>query len=156
MRHDLVPGNTFPDYQLPDHTGTPRKLSELQGDDPLILTLARGHYCPKEHQQHLDLARVARIVKNDPSIANDFREYLKINSPEGILAYYVLVQLAANLCRFRNAQTGCLPPGILVEFLIQNPFADVNAVVANVDAWTGYEFAHLGMALPAERAHCQI
>jgi hypothetical protein len=21
-----------------------------------ILTLARGHYCPKEHQQHLDLA----------------------------------------------------------------------------------------------------
>jgi hypothetical protein len=30
-----------------------RRLSELQGDDPLILTLARGHYCPKEHQQHL-------------------------------------------------------------------------------------------------------
>jgi peroxiredoxin len=41
---------------LPDHTGKPRKLSELQGDDPLILTLARGHYCPKEHQQHLELA----------------------------------------------------------------------------------------------------
>jgi hypothetical protein len=46
----------FPDYELPDHTSTPRKLSELQGDDPLILTLARGHYCPKEHQQHLELA----------------------------------------------------------------------------------------------------
>jgi peroxiredoxin len=56
MRYDLVPGNVFPDYQLPHHTGTPRRLSELQGDDPLILTLARGHYCPKEHQQHLDLA----------------------------------------------------------------------------------------------------
>jgi hypothetical protein len=25
-------------------TGTPRRLSELQGDDPLILTVARGHY----------------------------------------------------------------------------------------------------------------
>ena len=36
--------------------GRPRTLSELQGDDPLILTLARGHYCPKEHQQHLQLA----------------------------------------------------------------------------------------------------
>lgn len=23
MRHDLVPGNVFPDDQLPDHTGTP-------------------------------------------------------------------------------------------------------------------------------------
>ena len=44
MRNDLVPGNVFPDYQLPHHTGTPRRLSELQGDDPLILTVARGHY----------------------------------------------------------------------------------------------------------------
>ena len=56
MRSDLVPGAVFPDYQLPDHTSTLRRLSELQGDDPLILTLARGHYCPKEHQQHLELA----------------------------------------------------------------------------------------------------
>src|SRR5712671_7497052 len=56
MRSDIMPGSVFPDYELPDHTSTLRKLSELQGDDPLILTLARGHYCPKEHQQHLDLA----------------------------------------------------------------------------------------------------
>src|ERR1043165_9713118 len=56
MSHNLVPGAVFPDYQLPDHENVPRRLSDLQGDDPLILTLARGHYCPKEHQQHLDLA----------------------------------------------------------------------------------------------------
>src|ERR1700751_208419 len=56
MRSDIVPGATFPDYELPDHTDTLRRLSELQGDDPLILTLVRGHYCPKEHQQHLELA----------------------------------------------------------------------------------------------------
>jgi peroxiredoxin len=56
MRSDIAPGGTFPDYELPDHTNIPRKLSELQGDDPMILTLARGHYCPKEHQQHLELA----------------------------------------------------------------------------------------------------
>jgi peroxiredoxin len=56
MRSEIAPGGTFPDYELPDHTSTPRKLSELQGEDPLILTLARGHYCPKEHQQHLQLA----------------------------------------------------------------------------------------------------
>jgi peroxiredoxin len=56
LRSDIQPGATFPDYELPDHTSTPRTLSELQGDDPLILTLARGHYCPKEHQQHLELA----------------------------------------------------------------------------------------------------
>ena len=56
MRSDIVPGGIFPNYELPDHTGKPRQLSELQGDDPLILTLSRGHYCPKEHQQHLELA----------------------------------------------------------------------------------------------------
>jgi peroxiredoxin len=56
MRADIVPGSVFPDYELPDHTGKLVKLSEIQGDDPLILTLARGHYCPKEHQQHLELA----------------------------------------------------------------------------------------------------
>ena len=56
MRSDISPGHTFPDYQLPDHTSTLRKLSDLQGEDPLILTLARGHYCPKEHQQHRQLA----------------------------------------------------------------------------------------------------
>ncbi|HWK17186.1 MAG TPA: redoxin domain-containing protein [Solirubrobacteraceae bacterium] len=54
LRHH--PGSTFPDYELPDHENAPRRLSELQGDDPMILTLARGHYCPKEHQQHLELA----------------------------------------------------------------------------------------------------
>jgi peroxiredoxin len=56
MRSDIAPGTSFPDYELPDHEAVPRKLSEIQGDDPLILTLARGHYCPKEHQQHLQLA----------------------------------------------------------------------------------------------------
>jgi peroxiredoxin len=56
MRSEIRPGGTFPDYELPDHTGTVRRLSELQGRDPLILTLARVHYCPKEHQQHLELA----------------------------------------------------------------------------------------------------
>ena len=56
MRSDITPGGPFPDYELPDHENVPRKLSELQGAEPMILTLARGHYCPKEHQQHLELA----------------------------------------------------------------------------------------------------
>jgi len=46
MRPDIRPGGVFPDYAFPDHTGTVRTLSELQGRDPLILTLARGNYCP--------------------------------------------------------------------------------------------------------------
>ncbi len=56
MRPDIVPGGTFPDYELTDHTKARRKLSELQGNGPMILVLSRGHFCPKDHQQHLQLA----------------------------------------------------------------------------------------------------
>lgn len=84
MRPDIKPGATFPDYELPDHTRTLRKLSEIQGDDPMILTLARGHYCPKEHQQHLQLAalypqiavsytQVATISTDDHHTSQEFR-----------------------------------------------------------------------------------
>jgi peroxiredoxin len=55
MREDIVEGATFPDYELPDHTMTPRKLSLLQGDDPMVLTLNRGIYCPKDRMQLLRL-----------------------------------------------------------------------------------------------------
>jgi hypothetical protein len=36
MRTDILPGARFPDYVLPDQTGTPRRLSELQGQDPMV------------------------------------------------------------------------------------------------------------------------
>ena len=84
VRPDIIPGGTFPDYALPDQTGTVRRLSELQGRDPLILTLARGNYCPKEHQQHLELAanypkiavaytQVATIATDDHHTLQEFR-----------------------------------------------------------------------------------
>jgi peroxiredoxin len=44
MRSDIVPGSVFPDYELPDHKSVPRSLSELQGDDPMVLLLSRGHF----------------------------------------------------------------------------------------------------------------
>jgi peroxiredoxin len=56
MRADIAPGGLFPDYELTDHTKTRRRLSELQGDDPMVLVIARGHFCPKDHQQHVELA----------------------------------------------------------------------------------------------------
>jgi hypothetical protein len=63
MRSDIRPGGTFPDYALPDRTNTVRKLSELQCDDPLVLTLARGNYCPKDHRQHLELtAKYSKVT----------------------------------------------------------------------------------------------
>jgi peroxiredoxin len=75
MRPDIVPGGVFPDYALPDHTETTRTLSGLQGRDPMILTLARGLYCPKEHQQHQELAafqsKIAVAYTNIVTISTD-------------------------------------------------------------------------------------
>ncbi len=43
MRADIVPGAIFPDYELTGHTKTRRRLSELQGIDPMTLVLSGGH-----------------------------------------------------------------------------------------------------------------
>jgi peroxiredoxin len=51
MRHDIVPGAVFPDYELSDHTAKRHKLSALQGHDPMVLVLSRGAYCPKDRRQ---------------------------------------------------------------------------------------------------------
>ena len=60
MRADIVPGARFPDYELPDQTGKHRKLSELQGGDPMIVLLSRGSYCPKDRRQLEGLAQLHR------------------------------------------------------------------------------------------------
>jgi peroxiredoxin len=44
MRADIQPSATFPDYELTDQTGRKQRLSELQGDNPMILLLSRGHF----------------------------------------------------------------------------------------------------------------
>jgi peroxiredoxin len=72
VRADIVPGGVFPDYELSDHSKTRRRLSELQGIDPMILLLSRGHFCPKDHQQHLELAA------NYPKIAVAYTQIVTI------------------------------------------------------------------------------
>jgi peroxiredoxin len=85
MRPDIKPGATFPDYELADQRGRPRRLSELQGADPMVLVLARGGYCPKDRQQHRRLVefwpeinvaytRVVTISSDDLAGTNEFRD----------------------------------------------------------------------------------
>lgn len=85
MRPDIVPGARFPDYELPDHTGRLHRLSELQGIDPMVLVLSRGRFCPKDRQQHVDLAdlwrecrvaytKLVTISTDDVMRTNEFRE----------------------------------------------------------------------------------
>jgi peroxiredoxin len=92
MRNDIKPGGVLPDYELPDQENVPRSLSELQGEDPLILTLSRGHYCPKEHQQHQELVafyphiavaytKIATISTDPHHTSQEFRASLGAQWP---------------------------------------------------------------------------
>src|ERR1700704_6183446 len=63
MRSDIISGAVFPDYELPDHTGKRRKLSDLQGLDPMVLVLGRGGYCPKDRRQAEGLVELHRELE---------------------------------------------------------------------------------------------
>lgn len=76
MRKDIKPGSSFPDYELKNHEGKLRKLSTLQGINPMILTLSRGHFCPKEHRFH------RKLVDFYPELAVSYTELVTITTDE--------------------------------------------------------------------------
>jgi len=85
LRNDIVVGATFPDYQLEDQGGVSRTLSELQGDNPMVLHLSRGGYDPKEHrflrrlvesypEFRVAYTRLVVISTDNPLGLNEFRD----------------------------------------------------------------------------------
>jgi len=63
MRADIIPGAIFPNYELSDHTAARRKLSELQGQHPMVLVLSRGGFCPKDRRQSELLVQLHREME---------------------------------------------------------------------------------------------
>lgn len=57
MHQDLKVGSKFPDFELPDQDGVPRRLSDLVGNCPAVLIFSRGHYCPKDRRQLTNYVR---------------------------------------------------------------------------------------------------
>ena len=93
MRANIKPGTVFPDYQLPDHTGQPRRLSEPAGD-PMIIVLAREAYSAKDQRQHEGLVqlwsemkpgvgycRMATITTSDPQETYNYRSGVNAEWP---------------------------------------------------------------------------
>jgi peroxiredoxin len=76
MSKNLQPGMTLPDFELPDEDGVMHRLSDLQGDDFMVLMLGRGEHCPRERQQQKEMlkfhewsdiafTRVVTVLPND-------------------------------------------------------------------------------------------
>ncbi|HET7564812.1 MAG TPA: hypothetical protein VFJ96_07440 [Gemmatimonadaceae bacterium] len=94
MRPDIIPGATFPDYALPDETDMLRRLSVLQGDDPMVLTL------------HRDLREISANVRPDWHIdSSAMREKREAGErekfyPYGQSMHQVLVRAAGAVDQF--------------------------------------------------------
>jgi peroxiredoxin len=82
--HRLAAGERIIDFELPDHSGNRRRLSELVGGDPTILHFYRGYWCPKDQayfrrlvrlQDELEVAytRIISVSVDPPEVEAAFR-----------------------------------------------------------------------------------
>jgi peroxiredoxin len=58
MSKGLEPGLTIPDFRLSDEEGVTHSLSELQGDDAMVLMLGRGEHCPRERMHQREMVKL--------------------------------------------------------------------------------------------------
>jgi len=73
-----VAGAQFPDIALPDHTGRPRRLSEVAGGDPVVLLTSRGWWCPKEQRYLRDLV----LLQDEFEVAYSRIVVVSVDPPE--------------------------------------------------------------------------
>jgi hypothetical protein len=99
----------IPDYELMDQTGKHRKLSELQGPDPMILVLSRGGYCPTDrrqaeglvqphHEMEVGNSRLVTVSTDKMLLTNEYRT--------GVGAHWTFlseIQNPLGHCRFQVA-----------------------------------------------------
>jgi peroxiredoxin len=76
MTIQLREGDTFPDYVLPDHTKTKRRLSDAQGDQLMVIVLTRGFFCPK------DRAHMHELVRFQPQFVVGYTQLVTITTDD--------------------------------------------------------------------------
>jgi peroxiredoxin/cold shock CspA family protein len=102
MPTNLHIGDTFPDFELPDHRGKPTKLSSFTQPSlvdkhlgftdgyPLILIFGRGFFCPRDQQQmrglvqfqselNVNYGRLVTVSADEPTVQAAFRAGLGAN-----------------------------------------------------------------------------
>ena len=88
MSNNLDIGTAIPDFVLPDEKGDEHRLSELQGDNALVLHLSRGEHCPRERQHHRELLRFhewcsVAFTELVTIMPNDLHDVFKLKASTG-------------------------------------------------------------------------
>jgi peroxiredoxin len=74
----LAPGAQLPDFELVDHAGNRRQLSQLVGHDPTVLQFFRGWWCPKEQT----FFRRLLALQDDAEVAYSRIVSVSVDRPE--------------------------------------------------------------------------
>jgi AhpC/TSA family len=98
MSVGLTPGSVLPDFELPDETGARHRLSDLQGDDAMVLLLGRGEHCPRERQHQAEMLALHRwaavgFTRLVTVLPNDLHETSKLKISTG--AYWTSRSVSA-------------------------------------------------------------
>ncbi len=93
MHKDLQIGNKFPDFELPDHNGNLKKLSQIMRDFPTALIFSRGYFCPKDRRQmqnyvdylqpelRVNYCKMLTVSVDDPIMTTEVRDQLDADWP---------------------------------------------------------------------------
>ena len=75
---ELAVSGQVPNFELLDHAGNQRRLSELVGGDPTVLHFYRGWWCPKEQA----FFRRLLALQDDAEVAYSRVLSVSVDSPE--------------------------------------------------------------------------
>ncbi len=132
MSKNLTPGATLPDFMLPDDAGVMHTLSQLQGDDAMVLMLGRGEHCPRERQHQFEMVRFSQwcpvaFTQMVTVLPNDLHDTNKMRIATGALWPYLSdgdleVQSALDIAEYTDTHhaatvphTLVLAPGLVIE-----------------------------------------
>jgi peroxiredoxin len=132
MSKGLTPGSVLPDFELPDEGGTKRRLSELQGDNAMILMLGRGEHCPRERQHQREMLQfhqwcAVAFTEMVTVLPNDLHDVYKMKIATGAYWTYLAdtdfeVQSTLDIREYTDPHhpatvphTLILSPGLVVE-----------------------------------------
>src|SRR5215475_10305045 len=73
-----------------------------------------------------------------------------------VLPNHILIESFPNLCWLRYANVRRLTPGVFVELLVENAFANVDAAIANINPRACDELTDFSVAFATEGAHGEV
>ena len=88
MLKNHEPGKALPDFELSDENGVTHRLSDLQGDNAMILMLGRGEHCPRERQHQREMVKLQEwcpvaFTQMVTVLPNDLPDTLKMKIATG-------------------------------------------------------------------------